>query len=1013
MANVFFLNKNQQVVANYDTSELLSCVQTEEITTNASELLNDTLSLSMFYNELIKDIRYIVLKDKKTKMYQVLKTSDEDNIIYFECVNFAVTELENFIVKDVRPKDKDIKQVLQQLLDDSGCTWLIGDCSLSLNVTSSFYYVSIKEALKSLQEKGCEFTFDIEITGNKITKKFINCYSKIGVNNHRRFEYGEDVLKIVHEQDRTNIVTAIIGRGRGEEVGDGYGRRIEFSNIEWKKSDGKPLDKPKGQNYLEYPEMTQEYGIPDNGRMLPRKQVVVFDDIEEPNELLQKTYETLLYYCRPLVQFSTEILGSDAIGNVVSIHRGDRNYHYETRVFKVVTDFINGKVESSLGDNLTSTSNAARQISKVQSDLTTLDDKKMTFYQSTEIGKYQDDIMRGAGKNGGSVYWVNGVEAGVSNSREVYEEVFMDGPTIAESQHFLVQNNSGISFKHCQKGEWKTIQDVHNGASNTAWTLDGTFVADFIKAGILSGILVMGNLIKTIGGGGAYQAVMHEGQVMIEEYTETTNVDYSKPNWQEEVRGKRVGGLVGTYSNGKANGSAIVNHPGYIFSINQASESGNSSPIFQVPKESTFSDRLYNLNGKGTFKGEVEFNESITANKPSTFKEKVEFEDQIEVNRSATFKNSAFFEKITTFSENAVVLGRLDVGELYVNGTKIDTNGGSGGGSSPAPSEDGATYEPKNIASNIANNTNIKNWLEKYTKQYGIEEYIGLAYALIMVENADTDGTDDIMQSSESAGYPGPGYLTGEASVKQGCKHLSNVLKSSFAKNVDVWGAMQSYNFGSAYVDWLASRGGKNTTDLAEEYSRDVVAPSLGNTTGATYSYVNAVSQADGRTYLYSNGGNFHYAAMIRQYVTVTEGTTDNWAIPIAKPLTVTSEFGWRTSPITGAQELHNGIDLVNGNGTTPIYAAGAGEVVVSMFEQSYGNYIIIKHANGIYTGYAHQSKRLVSAGDTVKRGQQIGNMGSTGDSTGAHLHFQFFRNGPWPNDWPNDFINPRDMMQF
>lgn len=353
-------------------------------------------------------------------------------------------------------------------------------------------------------------------------------------------------------------------------------------------------------------------------------------------------------------------------------------------------------------------------------------------------------------------------------------------------------------------------------------------------------------------------------------------------------------------------------------------------------------------------------------------------------------------------------IGDLDIqGKLTVNGREI-TPGGSGGGGGG----DGSTYEPKNINQNIIGNPNIVAWLKKWTAEYGIGEYIGLAYALIQVENAGTDGTDDIMQSSESAGYPGPGYLTGEASVKQGCKHLADVLKSSFAKGVDVWGAMQSYNFGTAYVNWLASRGGKNTTDLAEIYSRDVVAPSLGNTTGATYSYVNAVSQADGRTYLYVNGGNFHYAAMIRQYVKVTEGSTGDYAYPIAKPISVTSEFGWRTNPITGEQELHNGIDLVNGKPNTPIYAAAAGIVVVAgSYPAWYGNYVVIKHADGWYTGYAHQSVLKVSEGQTVTKGQQIGNMGTTGPSTGEHLHFQFFKNGPWPSS--SDFVNPRTKMKF
>ena len=349
--------------------------------------------------------------------------------------------------------------------------------------------------------------------------------------------------------------------------------------------------------------------------------------------------------------------------------------------------------------------------------------------------------------------------------------------------------------------------------------------------------------------------------------------------------------------------------------------------------------------------------------------------------------------------------GNLDVrGDLKINGQQVYP-GGSGGGVGPS----GSTYDPINIGSNITGNANIVAWLEKYTKFYGISDYIGLAYALIMVENPGTNGSDDIMQSSESAGLE-PNTLSGEASVKQGCKHLAEQIKNGQDQNVDIWGVMQGYNFGSAYIPWLANRGGKNTTDLAEVYSHDVVAPSLGNTTGVTYSYVNAVSQADGRTYLYLNGGNFHYAAMIRQYVQVNENT--GYVVPISKPITVTSEFGYRTHPISGEYTLHNGIDLVNGNATTPIYASAAGEVVIAgSYPDWYGNYVVIKHADGLYTGYAHQSQLRVSVGDTVNQGQQIGNMGTTGPSTGPHLHFQFFTNGPWPSS--DDFINPREHIDF
>lgn len=203
-------------------------------------------------------------------------------------------------------------------------------------------------------------------------------------------------------------------------------------------------------------------------------------------------------------------------------------------------------------------------------------------------------------------------------------------------------------------------------------------------------------------------------------------------------------------------------------------------------------------------------------------------------------------------------------GELYINGQLITPgpNSGGGGGS--------GAYGDKITAVNLNSNVQaLMPLFEKYAQKHGIPDYVGLGAALVMVENPSTNGQDDVMQSSESAGYPGPGYLTGEASIDQGFKHLANVINSARSKGVDIWGAMQSYNFGSAYVNWLAARGGTNTTDLAEEYSRTVVAPSLGNTTGATYSYVNAVSIADGRTYLYLNGGNFHYVGMLKQYVKV------------------------------------------------------------------------------------------------------------------------------------------------
>ena len=562
--------------------------------------------------------------------------------------------------------------------------------------------------------------------------------------------------------------------------------------------------------------------------------------------------------------------------------------------------------------------------------------------------------------------WITGNSGGhvVFRPEKAPSEILiMDTPNAATAKRVWRWNLNGLGYS----------DNGINGPFGIAMTSKGEIVADFIKVGIInaevfeSSFNAYGDVLKLVKG--TLQVWNEKLKIM-----ELTKQGLQFWNNNESV------GLIGTKGD-KFDGIALPDEDYNGRSLFITLDSGG-----QIIQLSALKQTGIQLDKSGNIVLKAKNGKNVS----------------IEVGDFVAGKAS--------FVGDVKMTSKLEVKELYVDGVKIDTNGGGSGGGGGG---DGSTYEPQNINQNIIGNANIVAWLKKWTAEYGISEYIGLAYALIQVENASTDGTDDIMQSSESAGYPGPGYLTGEASVKQGCKHLADVLKSSFAKGVDVWGAMQSYNFGTAYVSWLASRGGKNTTDLAEIYSRDVVAPSLGNTTGATYSYVNAVSQADGRTYLYVNGGNFHYAAMIRQYVKVTEGGgSGDYFLPIAKPITVTSEFGWRTSPITGEQELHNGIDLVNGNPNTPIYAAAAGEVVVAgSYPAWYGNYVVIKHSDGWYTGYAHQSVLKVSEGQNVTKGQQIGNMGTTGPSTGEHLHFQFFKNGPWPSN--SDFVNPRTKMKF
>ena len=136
---------------------------------------------------------------------------------------------------------------------------------------------------------------------------------------------------------------------------------------------------------------------------------------------------------------------------------------------------------------------------------------------------------------------------------------------------------------------------------------------------------------------------------------------------------------------------------------------------------------------------------------------------------------------------------------------------------------------------------------------------------------------------------------------------------------------------------------------------------------------------------------------LAKQQSSVYVGGKFQWPLPAVNNI-VTCVYGMRTHPITGVYKLHTGVDLRATSGT-PIYAANSGKVITSTYNTAYGNYVVIDHGGGVATLYAHMTKRLVSVGDTVKQGQNIGTVGSTGYSTGAHLHFEIIKDG--------DYIDP------
>ncbi|MDY7573554.1 M23 family metallopeptidase [Actimicrobium sp. CCI2.3] len=118
--------------------------------------------------------------------------------------------------------------------------------------------------------------------------------------------------------------------------------------------------------------------------------------------------------------------------------------------------------------------------------------------------------------------------------------------------------------------------------------------------------------------------------------------------------------------------------------------------------------------------------------------------------------------------------------------------------------------------------------------------------------------------------------------------------------------------------------------------------------------------------------------------------------LPTIQPVNVSynaSGFGWRMDPFTGRSTFHEGIDFPAPTGTAIIAAAG-GVVIAAEFHSQFGNMLEIDHGNDIVTRYAHASRLLMKVGDIVQRGQHVADIGTTGRSTGAHLHFEVLVKG-------------------
>lgn len=370
---MFLLNHQQRVKKWLTDKNFIEATLTEQI--NAADELKFSLPLkarlpASFYFAVIPRPRH-----DDYLMFKIIQEQVQNDRIQYTCVEAAYDELKSYnYIKDIRPRDRTASNMLQIALQ--GTRWSVGQVSDGGTSSTNFYYVNTLEAIQkivNLFNLEAVFSVDLDKHNARVVRRRVNLYSQQGERTGKRFEYGSNLLTVEREESSENLVTALIGRGKGEEIyhdadgnkttvpasnandaPDGYGRRINFADVVWSKANGNPVDKPAGQEYVEDPAATAVYGF-DDGK--PRIGLEVFEDITDPNELLQATWKALQVLKRPKVSFKASVIdvGNLGLGDTVAIIRHDIQIEYFTRVYKVTHNLLDEKQNTiELGDDFSS-----------------------------------------------------------------------------------------------------------------------------------------------------------------------------------------------------------------------------------------------------------------------------------------------------------------------------------------------------------------------------------------------------------------------------------------------------------------------------------------------------------------------------------------------------------------------------------------------------------------------------------------------------------------------------------
>ncbi|HEQ9261845.1 phage protein [Streptococcus pyogenes] len=377
---IYLFDRDEKLIKIIRKSACETVTQKQTLTdTNyVSDIL--TAEIKALADDILEQSEYIAIPTKEDKrkfhLFFIARDETEGNKTVFSGVQSGIEELRKAVAENKRPRKRDAREVIEYLL--KGTNWHARYVAETGKSSTNFYYDSVFDSLlKVCSAWQLEMQFFVEMNNNEIGARYIDFKKRIGVAEGRRVVYGHNALKILKQNEKAELITAVIGRGNGQEVSSaeeneggkaGYGRKITFKDVVWSKPD-KPLDKPAGQLYLELPEATEKFGIAVKGKKMPKIGVIDIDS-DDPEDLIQRSYEYLLEHSRPRATFKTTSAYLKAgIGDTVRVVRKDRNLDYEVRVFEITWDLLSYKAtDIKLGDRL-NTSDSLKK-SQLQSHLT-------------------------------------------------------------------------------------------------------------------------------------------------------------------------------------------------------------------------------------------------------------------------------------------------------------------------------------------------------------------------------------------------------------------------------------------------------------------------------------------------------------------------------------------------------------------------------------------------------------------------------------------------------------------